>query len=80
MNDGERLAALEAKMQELLDRQAIFDKVKAWTLAANIDVVITTGGTGFTGRDVTPEALEPWASLMKTRDNPACRIWSASAS
>src|SRR5262249_7421511 len=24
-----------------------------------IDVVITTGGTGFTGRDVTPEAVEP---------------------
>lgn len=28
MNDGERLAALEAKMQELLDRQAIFDCIK----------------------------------------------------
>ena len=26
---------------------------------ASVDVVITTGGTGFTGRDVTPDALEP---------------------
>ena len=25
----------------------------------NIQVIITTGGTGFTGRDSTPEALEP---------------------
>ncbi|MDX3972744.1 molybdenum cofactor biosynthesis protein B [Shinella sp.] len=33
--------------------------VEAWTRDDAIDVVITTGGTGFTGRDVTPEALEP---------------------
>lgn len=41
------------------DRDRIFNQVKAWTLSDDIDVVITTGGTGFTGRDVTPEALEP---------------------
>ncbi len=41
------------------DRQAIFVTVEAWTKDEAIDVVITTGGTGFTGRDVTPEALEP---------------------
>ncbi|MBT9368885.1 molybdenum cofactor biosynthesis protein B [Rhizobium sp. CSW-27] len=41
------------------DREAIFETVRNWTLADEIDVVITTGGTGFTGRDVTPEALEP---------------------
>ena len=41
------------------DRQAIASRVKAWTERDDIDVVITTGGTGFTGRDVTPEALEP---------------------
>ncbi len=34
-------------------------KVKAWVANPAIDVVITTGGTGFTGRDVTPEAIEP---------------------
>lgn len=41
------------------DRTRIFDRVRDWTLHPEIDVVITTGGTGFTGRDVTPEALEP---------------------
>ena len=34
-------------------------KVKAWIDDKFIDVVISTGGTGFTGRDVTPEAVEP---------------------
>ena len=34
-------------------------QVKAWIADKCIDVVITTGGTGFTGRDVTPEAVEP---------------------
>ncbi len=41
------------------DPEAIFEQVRSWTLHDEIDVVITTGGTGFTGRDVTPEALEP---------------------
>ena len=41
------------------DREKIAARVKAWTERDEIDVVITTGGTGFTGRDVTPEALEP---------------------
>lgn len=41
------------------DIEAIREKVVAWSKDSAIDVVITTGGTGFTGRDVTPEALEP---------------------
>ena len=41
------------------DKAAIHDTVRGWTLREEIDVVITTGGTGFTGRDVTPEALAP---------------------
>src|SRR5688572_7651572 len=38
---------------------AIRARVKEWIDAPAIDVIITTGGTGFTGRDVTPEAVEP---------------------
>ncbi|MFH1793315.1 MAG: molybdenum cofactor biosynthesis protein B [Pseudomonadota bacterium] len=41
------------------DKALIADKVLSWSKDERIDVVITTGGTGFTGRDVTPEALEP---------------------
>jgi molybdenum cofactor biosynthesis protein B len=49
----------------LADRQIVTDDVEkiraivlGWSQDKAIDVVITTGGTGFTGRDVTPEALE----------------------
>jgi molybdenum cofactor biosynthesis protein B len=38
---------------------AIRQQVKAWIAHKLIDVIVTTGGTGFTGRDVTPEAVEP---------------------
>ena len=41
------------------DIKIIRAQVKAWIKDKKIDVVITTGGTGFTGRDVTPEAVEP---------------------
>jgi molybdopterin adenylyltransferase len=41
------------------DREEIAARVNAWTADGGVDVVLTTGGTGFTGRDVTPDALEP---------------------
>ena len=41
------------------DVAAIRAQVKAWIADPSVDVVISTGGTGFTGRDVTPEAIEP---------------------
>ncbi|MFY0612314.1 MAG: molybdenum cofactor biosynthesis protein B [Hyphomicrobiaceae bacterium] len=41
------------------DKKALQAKVSTWISDPGIDVVITTGGTGFTGRDVTPEALQP---------------------
>jgi molybdenum cofactor biosynthesis protein B len=64
---GATLAERIAKAgHTLADRAVVPDevekiraRVKAWIADPAIDVVITTGGTGFTGRDVTPEALEP---------------------
>ena len=41
------------------DIEAIRAAVNRWVVDPEIDAVITTGGTGFSGRDVTPEALEP---------------------
>ena len=50
----------------LIDRQICKDEiteirtiVETYIARKDIDVIITTGGTGFTGRDVTPEAVEP---------------------
>ena len=57
---------LEKAGHKLADRKIVRDEVdairaqvKAWIADKSIDVVISTGGTGFTGRDVTPEAVEP---------------------
>ncbi len=41
------------------DVERIRAQVKGWIADPAVDVIITTGGTGFTGRDVTPEAIEP---------------------
>lgn len=41
------------------DVEEIRAQIHAWIKRADVDVIITTGGTGFTGRDVTPEAIEP---------------------
>lgn len=39
--------------------EAIRSQVKAWCHDPEIDVIISTGGTGFAPRDVTPEAVRP---------------------
>jgi molybdenum cofactor biosynthesis protein B len=41
------------------DVAAIRERIKAWVASGSVDAIITTGGTGITGRDVTPEAVEP---------------------
>jgi molybdenum cofactor biosynthesis protein B len=64
---GQTLAdRIEGAGHSLADRAVVTDDVEAiravvsrWIDDAGIDVIITTGGTGFTGRDVTPEAVEP---------------------
>ena len=53
---GHHLAAREIVTDDVDAIRAI---VNRWVQDAGVDVVITTGGTGFTGRDVTPEAIEP---------------------
>lgn len=53
---GHLLADRRIVVDEIDEIQAV---VRRWIADPEIDVVITTGGTGFTGRDVTPEAVEP---------------------
>ena len=40
------------------DVEAIVAQLRAWIADPEVDVVVSTGGTGVTGRDVTPEAFE----------------------
>jgi len=50
---------LAAKAIVLDDEKEIRKQVKKWIKDPEIDAVITTGGTGFAKRDVTPEAVTP---------------------
>ena len=52
--DGHKVAAKAIVKDEVA---AIVQRLRAWIADPAIDVVISTGGTGLTGRDVTPEAF-----------------------
>jgi molybdenum cofactor biosynthesis protein B len=54
--DGHVLADKKIVIDSVAEIQA---QVRAWIADPNVDVVISTGGTGLTGRDLTPEALYP---------------------
>ncbi|MEM7662695.1 MAG: molybdenum cofactor biosynthesis protein B [Pseudomonadota bacterium] len=64
---GQLLAdRLTAAGHQLADRKiikddvpSIRDTVSAWIDSPDVDAIISSGGTGLTGRDVTPEAIEP---------------------
>ena len=56
VRDGHALAAHKIVRDDVAE---IRDQVEAWIADPDVHVVVSTGGTGLTGRDVTPEAVRP---------------------
>ena len=57
---------LAARVIEKDDADVLANRLNNWIDDSGIDAIITTGGTGLTGRDVTPEALD----RVKEKDIP----------
>ena len=55
-DEGHRLADRQIVKDDIYKIRAV---VSEWIARDDIDAIVTTGGTGFTGRDSTPEALAP---------------------
>ncbi|MGH6746634.1 MULTISPECIES: molybdenum cofactor biosynthesis protein B [unclassified Novosphingobium] len=58
--------ALADRAIERDDADVIAARLNAWIDDPNVDAIVSTGGTGLTGRDVTPEAID----RVKERDIP----------
>lgn len=74
---------LQAAGHDLVDRQIVRDdistirnQVKLWAEDEGVDVILSTGGTGFMERDLTPEAIRPL--LVKEMDGFAVLFHFAS--
>ena len=65
---GHVLAAKKIVRDDIYAIRAIVSK---WIADADVDVVITTGGTGLTGRDGTPEAVA-CCSTSRSRASASC--------
>lgn len=61
IEQGHHIAAREIVIDDVYQMRAA---VSRWIADADVNIVITTGGTGFTGRDSTPEALVPLFDKM----------------
>ena len=59
----DRAAAAGHQIADRAVVRDVVDEIRAkalqWVDSGEVDVILTTGGTGLTGRDVTPEALQP---------------------
>ncbi len=56
MNSGHKVFQRKIVRDEIIEIQ---NQVKSWLKEKKLDVIISTGGTGLTGRDISPEAFRP---------------------